>query len=190
MAVAEVHFVLLDNDSPQKNVGFVATVSVPESDPFVSPGTSQPRMDLTRHVLTLLAIPKGDSDFWSIGLRVDPTEIPFTRQGVYFDGNFCAGQAWILESVDNLEFVTAFDPHAVVAEESTPGSPDLDVRALYVADRSQPVVAARANSLLDEEGCRILFGGLISQFRPAVLLDADLHTTYPPSYDLRFELVE
>jgi len=189
-AVAGVNYVLMDSDSPPKNVGFVSSVSMPENDPSVSSG-SQPVMDVRRHVLTLLPVPKtGGNEFWKVGLRVDPAEIPFTKTNVYFEGNICNGQALILEALVELEFGRTFDPHAVLPNHPIPGTADLNTRVLYVADRSQPASVKVARSILTDEGCSIFPSSFIREFRPAVLIDSDLHTTYPPPYDLLFELVE
>ena len=169
--------------APQ-SVGFVISVST-EIDPFslFNPDITE----LPRHVLTLLPIPKvaepqGVDDFWKLGLRVEPDEIAYLG-ALHFTSTDCTGSGWIADFAIDAEFGSAFDPHVVVGNGIDP-----DIRALYAADPAAPLsMFMQFNSISRiNNGCNVI-GTRTIQAKPAILLDANLHQTYPPPYKLQFE---
>ena len=178
---------VVDNTQPSpKNVGFVVSVSI-EFD--VASLASPEIPDFPRHVLTMLPItkvpePPTGPDWWKIGLLIHPDQIPL-RGALFFTSADCSGSSWIGEFQVNVEFEPAFDPHVVIGENLNP-----DVRKLYVADPGTALSAPMDfNSVIGQfsDGCIPLVRNM--QAKPAILLDADLHQTYPPPYALHFEFL-
>jgi hypothetical protein len=175
-------WIVADSAQPSpKNVGFVVSIST-EFDVGSLANPSIP--DLPRHVLVFVPIPKVPGpDSWRIGLTLHPDEIPL-RGALFFTSADCSGAPWIGEFQGDGEFDPAFDPHVVIGDILDPA-----VRTLYVADPGTPLSAPMDfNSI-------IFFGSLGAcgpavrnmQAKPAILVDADLHQTYPPSYSLFLE---
>ena len=177
-------FTHLVGDSSQpnpKNVGWVVSVST-EFDvrSLVDPNIP----DVPRHVLAFVPIPKDPGpDSWKIGLTIFPDEIPL-RGALFFTSSDCSGDRWIGEFQVNGEFDPAFDPHVVIGDVLDP-----DVRSLYTADPTVPLSAPMDfNSVISfasEGACVPIVRNM--QAKPAILVDADLHQTYPPPYTLHFE---
>jgi len=184
-ALPTFKFFLKDSTDPPKRVGFVISVST-EIDPF---SIFEPNLlDLPRHVLTLWPKPKvmdpvTAADWWKIGLRVNPDEIPYAA-ALHFTSTDCTGTAWIVDFIINAEFDPAFDPHAVIGDSGDP-----NVRTVYVADPDAPFsMAMNFNSILRRDfGCGPIARTV--QAKPAILLDADLHQKFPPPYSLNFEFI-
>jgi hypothetical protein len=197
-------------DSTPKSVGFVISVST-EFD--VSSLVFPEFPDVPRHVLAMVPIAKVPApvtvdDYWKSAVRIHPDEIPYAG-ALFFTSGDCSGTAWIGQFQIHGEFDSAFDPHVVIGDNIDP-----DVRTLYGADSAAPIsVAMDFNSWIrGNNGCNpnirnmqvsvaMDFNSWIRgnngcnpnirnmQAKPAILLDADLHTTYPPPYKLQFNVI-
>ena len=180
-------FVEDSTDPTPQSVGFVISVSTEATPIFI--GLSTPGGGISqfpRHVLSFLPIPKvpqpqGAADYWKIGLRINSDEIPF-KGSIFFTSADCSGEPWIREIQVNAEFGPAFDPYVVIGDSLNP-----DIRTLYAADHGTPLSAPMGfNSVIgigefafSSDGCnQAVFADM--QAKPAILLDADLHQTYPP----------
>ena len=177
-------FTHLVGDSSQptpKNVGWVVSVST-EFDVGSLVNPSIP--DVPRHVLAFVPIPKDPGpDSWKVGLTIFPDEIPL-RGALFFTSTDCSGTPWIGEFQVNGEFDPAFDPHVVIGDILDP-----DVRSLYTADPAAPLSAPMdfisAITFFSLGACSPIVRNM--QAKPAILVDADLHQTFPPPYTLHFE---
>ena len=171
-----------DSSQPEpKNVGFVVSVST-EFDVGSLVNPSIP--DVPRNVLTFVPIPKVPGpDSWKVGLQIFPDEIPL-RGALFFTSFDCSGAPWIGEFQVDGEFDPAFDPHVVIGDSIDPA-----VRTLYVADPATPLsVPMDFNSVISFfslGACGPVVRNM--QAKPAILVDADLHQTFPPPYTLHFE---
>ena len=169
-----IKFFVQDSTTPTpQSVGFVISVST--------------EAELPRHVLSVLAIPKVPSpatpaDFWKIGLIVSQRNIAYFA-ALHFTSTDCSGPAWIADFAINAEFGSAFDPHAVIGDSIDP-----NIRTLYVADPDAPLSTVMDFNSISRinQGCGPVPTRTI-QAKPAILLDADLHQTFPPPYKLQFE---
>ncbi|MDH5764273.1 MAG: hypothetical protein OEZ51_14980 [Nitrospinota bacterium] len=171
-------------DSTPKSVGFVISVST-EFD--VSSLVFPEFPDVPRHVLAMVPIakvaaPVGPADWWKPAVVIHPDEIPY-RGALFFTSGDCSGTAWIGQFQIHGEFDSAFDPHVVIGDSLDP-----NVRTLYGADPAAPIsVAMDFNSIINgNNGCNPAVRNM--QAKPAILLDADLHATYPPPYKLQFNV--
>jgi len=182
-ALPTFQYLLVDSDTPQKNVGFVMTVSTENNPTPVTP--VPPNADHSRHVLTFLPLPKAGGDIWKIGLRVNKQQIPYTSLGLLFTSNDCTGSPWIGELMTEPEFSATFDPHVVVGNTLNP-----NVRSLYVADPTTPLSpSTEFNSSINKNNCNAFGVPVSRRAKPAILLDGDLHTTFPGPYNLIFEFI-
>ena len=121
-ALPTFQFFLEDSTQPTpQSVGFVISVST-EIDPgsLFNPGIP----DLPRHVLALVPTPKVPqpqtaADWWKIGLRIYPDEIPYVN-ALFFTSADCSGTPWIGEFLIHAEFDPTFDPHVVIGDSIDP----------------------------------------------------------------------
>lgn len=189
LSIPTLQYSLFDSTQPQpQKVGFVVSVSTEfDVSSLVNPSV----LSLPRHVLTLLLIPKVPEpptgpDWWRIGLVVHPDQIPL-RGGLFFTSADCSGTPWIGEFQVNGEFDPAFDPHVVIGDSLNP-----DVRKLYVADPATPLSAPMdfnsVISFVSLGNCGPVVRNM--QAKPAILVDADLHQTYTPTYSLNFDFAD
>ena len=173
--------IVADSTQPDpKNVGFVVSVST-ELDIISLIDPNIP--DVPRHVLTFVPIPKAPGpDSWKIGLTIFPDEIPL-RGAILFTSSDCSGDPWIRKAQIDGEFDPAFDPHVVIGDNL-----DSSVRTLYAADTGAPFSAPIFNSVINFNSLGECLPANISfQAKPAILVDPDLHQTFPPPYALHFE---
>jgi len=190
--VAGVNYVLLDSDTPPKNVGFISSVSpvrpkapLPIADP---PENTSAELDQGRFVLTLLPIPDSSGVVkWILPVRVNPITMAVTLTPLYYLSFDCRGDGFIRQADVEQEFGTTFNTHVVMRTMEDP-----DVRALWVADPDVRARTERVLSFLDGDGCHRIDPVSVPplSIRPALLLDPDLHRTYPPPYNLLFELTD
>ena len=116
----------------------------------------------------------------NIGPEVRPDGVRF-QHTVLFDGVDCNGNAW-LEALHVLSevFSPAFDAAAVVPDLQNENAPMLYTNS---DDLPQDIFIV---SGLSDSGCGDAANRVISVV-PAELLDADLHTTFPPPYTLEIQ---
>jgi len=192
-ALPTFEFFVEDSSQPTpKKVGFVITIST-EADPrsLAFPQGIGSFTGSPRHILSLLPIPKAPEpvskeDFWKLGLLIQPDEIPYAGS-IFFTSFDCSGTPWIGEFQINAEFDPTFDPHVVIRDSIDP-----NIRKLYVPDPTAPLSQMmNFNSVLQKfnssGGCDSVVRNM--RAKPAILLDADLHTTYPPPYKLQFDVI-
>lgn len=175
-------WIVVDSSQPSpKNVGFVVSVSTEfDVGSLVFPEfPDEPRNVLT--FVPILKVPGPDS--WKVALLIHPNEIPL-RGALFFTSADCSGTPWIGEFQVNGEFDPAFDPHVVIGDDLDPA-----VRTLYVADPGTPLSAPMdfnsVISFVSLGACAPVVRNM--QAKLAILVDADLHQTFPPPYTLHFE---
>ena len=174
-AFAGPKFIVKDTNGDE--VGTIVTIFNDIRFFVTGPGTP-PQAD-KRSILTRVEFFIGvdESDTVSLGLTVDNASIQFQNRVLYQTVN-CTEPVFMPEVLAEADFGPAFTPSAVVGINGPGGE-----RSLYVAV-AETAVTRTFNSGSVDGNCTTMNFPINRLSVPALLLDPDLHTTFPPGYTM------
>jgi hypothetical protein len=121
----------------------------------------------------------------SVSLQVFPDGVVASGE-LFFPNDDCSGVGWIRATSPSNGFPNIFQTSTVVGDGFGTGG---DVRRLYAAPDNTIRQIVTGSVIFGLNACFDLSGSdeRLLDVREAELIDADLHTLFPPPYTLNFE---